>query len=117
MLKIIATSLVALVPLLGCSPSKAAKLTPAHEAVLSHFKSGKEPTAKDAIWATPYSFKVGVIDNKSNRDGYAQYVCKVIGDHIKDTSLITVRVIDIAALKRSKEWRTIGEHQCSKGGK
>lgn len=110
--RIIAAALVLVASFSGCSPDKAAKITPAHEAALAHFKSGKEPIAKDAVWANPYSFKVGVIDDKTPRDGYAQSVCYTLTEFLPDVNGITVRVIDIVALVRKDEWRTIGTAYC-----
>lgn len=78
--------------------------------VLNQFTSKAEPTAKDALWTSPTMFKVGVIDNKSDRDLYAQYVCGVMADNgIKGVS---VQIVDIVQLVRKDKWVTLGEGRC-----
>ncbi|WP_213380966.1 hypothetical protein [Allochromatium tepidum] len=52
-----------------------------HEQVKQHFLSNEEKTTKDAIWTASDIFKVGVIDDGSRRDGYADYVCQVLYDY------------------------------------
>lgn len=82
----------------------------AHDALLSQFKSKSESTAKDAIWTSPKMFKVGVIDNGKNRDGFAEYVCgEVATSGLKGVS---VQVIDIAKLKSTGKWVKLGEKHC-----
>lgn len=78
--------------------------------VLNQFKSKAEPTAKDALWTSATMFKVGVLDNGSDRDLYAQYVCGVMADNgIKGVS---VQVIDIVQLVRKDKWVKLGESRC-----
>ena len=55
-------------------------------------------------------FKVGVIDNKTPRDGYAQYVCQVLTD--KGLKGMRVQVVDIALLARTGKWVKLGEGGC-----
>ena len=86
--------------------------SPAHAAVLSQFKNGKENTAKDAIWSAQDIFKVGVVPDGTNRDGYASYACEVLYDHGFKGKAIWVQVIDIVALKRTGKWNKIGEAHC-----
>lgn len=84
--------------------------TAAHDSLLKQFTGKAEATAKDAIWTTPSMFKVGVIDNGSNRDGYASYVCgEAAALGLKS---ITVQVIDIAKLKSTGKWVKLGEKRC-----
>lgn len=83
----------------------------AHDRLLAQFKGGSESTAKDAIWTTPKIFKVGVIDNGQNRDGYAAYVCGEAS--ASGLAGITVQVIDIAKLKNTGKWVKLGEKRCS----
>ena len=82
----------------------------AHDSLLAQFKSKSEPTAKDAAWTSPRMFKVGVIDNGKNRDGFAAYVCQeVAASGLKD---ISVQVVDIAKLKNTGKWLKLGEKHC-----
>ena len=53
-----------------------------HERVKNILKSNEEPTVKDAVWtALNDIFKVGVLNDGSNRNGYASYVCEVLYDN------------------------------------
>jgi len=86
-------------------PVSGAKLT-----VLNQFKSKAEPTAKDALWTSETMFKVGVLDNGSDRYLYAQYVCDVLAENgIKGVS---VQIIDIVKLVRTNKWVKLGENHC-----
>ncbi len=82
------------------------------ELVATHFKSNKEPTAKDAVWTSDYNFKVGVIDDGSRRDGYANYVCEMLHAVSLKGKGIDVSVIDIAKLVSSGKWITLGRARC-----
>lgn len=97
----------------GLSPTIAtAQATPAQQrAVLAYLKSGEEPTAKDATFNSERMLKVGVLDNNSNRDGYASYLCQVLAD--KGVRGVRVQVIDIAKLVRTDKWVKLGEAGCS----
>lgn len=86
-------------------------MTPAQQQVAEHFKT-KEPAAKDATWTAKSIFKVGVLDNGSSRDGYAEYVCNVLYDYGFKGERVTVHVIDIAALVRQGEWNKLGSARC-----
>lgn len=57
-------------------------------------------------------FKVGVIDNGSSRDGYAQYVCEAMGDSGLNGRGISVQVIDIQKLVGTNKWVKLGERRC-----
>ncbi|MFZ5580221.1 MAG: hypothetical protein ACOZAQ_07165 [Pseudomonadota bacterium] len=83
-----------------------------HEKVKNLFQSNKEKTAKDAIWTSRDIFKVGVINDGSRRDGYADYVCQVLYDHGFKGKKVWVQVIDIVKLTRSGSWVKLGESHC-----
>ena len=85
---------------------------PQHEQVKALFKSNAEPTAKDAVWTASDMFKVGVINDGTPRDAYANYVCSVLYDYGFSGKRIRVQIIDIARLTRSGEWKTLGEARC-----
>lgn len=78
MKKILAVALLGILASHGIAYS--ASFGPKHDKVVKIFQSGQEPTAKDAVWTQKDIFKVGVIDDGSRRDGYAQYVCEVLYD-------------------------------------
>ena len=105
--------LIFLLTLLAATITSEAKAFSArHDKVANIFKSKAEPTAKDAVWTDPKIFKVGVIDNGSNRNGYAEYVCEVLMDEGFRGEKVWVQVIDIAKLINTKKWVTIGEAHC-----
>ena len=88
----------------------AASLSPSHDRVLKQFKNGSEKTAKDALWTSPKMFKVGVLNDGTSRDGYAQYVCQVVAD--AGLKGVSVQVIDIQKLVKSNKWEKLGEQFC-----
>jgi hypothetical protein len=83
-----------------------------HEQVKQRFQSNEEKTAKDAIWTARDIFKVGVIDDGSRRDGYADYVCQVLYDYGFKSQKVWVQVIDIVQLSRNGKWVKLGESRC-----
>tara|TARA_R110002050_G_scaffold269917_1_gene412441 strand:- start:55418 stop:55720 length:303 start_codon:yes stop_codon:yes gene_type:complete len=81
------------------------------EDIKNYFISENEPSVKDAVWTDDHIFKVGVLDNGSNRDGFADYVCLELNQKgLKDT---LVRVVDIAAIQKGK-WVNLGTSHCNK---
>lgn len=84
---------------------------PAQKAFVTYLvKSGKEPKVKDATWATDRNLYVGVIDDKTRRDGYADYICSVADDHGVTPKL--VKVIDIVKLVRTGKFVELGRSRC-----
>jgi hypothetical protein len=83
-----------------------------HEEVKMLFQSNEEKTAKDAIWTADNIFKVGVIDDGTRRDGYAQYVCSVLNDYGFQGNNVWVQVIDIIKLTKNSKWIKLGESHC-----
>lgn len=96
--------------LAACFPAE--PMTPAHEQVAARFKGEDEPTAKDAMWTSPHVFKVGVLDNRQNRDGYAAYVCEVVVEAGLDGKDIEVQVVDIVSVAKGDRWRILGRASC-----
>lgn len=71
----------------------------------------KEKKVKDATWNSRGfpSLIVGVWDDKTRRDGYAQYLCGVLKDHgVKGGK---VRILDQAAALKD-EWTELGTADC-----
>ncbi|WPL17827.1 hypothetical protein Thiowin_02869 [Thiorhodovibrio winogradskyi] len=83
-----------------------------HENVKKLFQSNEEKTAKDAVWTSRDIFKVGVINEGSRRDGYADYVCQVLYDYGFKGKKVWVQVIDIVKLTRNGDWVKLGESHC-----
>lgn len=83
-----------------------------HEKVKKLFQSNEEKTAKDAVWTSRDIFKVGVINDGSRRDGYADYVCQVLYDYGFKGKKVWVQVIDIVKLTRNGDWVKLGESRC-----
>ena len=83
-----------------------------HEQVKKLFQSNEEKTAKDAVWTAQNIFKVGVIDDGTRRDGYAEYVCQVLYDYEFKGKKVWVQVIDIIKLTRNGDWVKLGEAHC-----
>lgn len=92
--------------------SQGSKYSARHESIEAHFKGSAEPTAKDALWTSRNIFKVGVMDNGSNRDGYAQYVCNELYARGFKGERVWVQIIDIAKLVRTDKWVKLGEAHC-----
>lgn len=99
---------------IACMPlmSKAESFSANHDAIQKLFKSSEEKTTKDALWTSRNIFKVGVLDNGSNRDGYADYVCQVMYDYGFKGQSIWVQVIDISKLVKTDKWVKLGEAHC-----
>lgn len=83
-----------------------------HEKVKKLFQSNQEKTAKDAVWTARDIFKVGVINDGSRRDGYADYVCQVLYDYGFKGKKVWVQVIDVVKLTRNGDWVRLGESHC-----
>jgi hypothetical protein len=83
-----------------------------HEKAKRYFLSDEEPIVKDATWTAENIFKVGVIDDGSNRNGYASYVCLVLSDYGFQNKKIYVQVIDIVKLRQQGKWVKLGECHC-----
>ena len=93
--------------------AQASTYSPQHEKVKTQFVGDEEPTAKDALWSAEDVFKVGVLDNGQNRDGYAGYVCQVLVDKGFKGRGVLVRVIDIKKLALTGEWVNLGTALCN----
>ena len=83
-----------------------------HEQVKKRFQSSEEKTAKDAMWTQRDIFKVGVINDGTPRDGYADYVCQVLYDYGFKGEKVWVQIIDIVKLTRNGDWVKLGESRC-----
>ncbi|WP_151792027.1 hypothetical protein [Acinetobacter soli] len=101
--------------LLGCSNSKDKKMDEyiesKHQKIVEYIKEN-EITVKDVVWSNTKTLSVGVIDDGTNRDGYAQYICEIVSSGGLSGFNIMVKVIDIQKLKQTDKWVTIGKSNC-----
>lgn len=96
----------------GCAESNADELDMQRETVKQIFIGPEEPKVKDAIWTQKGVFKVGVIDDGTNRSGYANYVCEVLYEHGFKGKKVWVQVLDVVKLARDGDWVKLGEARC-----
>jgi len=82
------------------------------EQIRRHFKGHSEKITKDATWTGKDVFKVGVVDDGSNRDAYARYVCRVLYGHGFEGAGVSVQVIDIQKRGGVEPWVILGEARC-----
>lgn len=88
------------------------KLTDAKKAeIVAYFKSDEEPSVADALF--PYStLKLGMHNDGSSRDGFAEYACQILQSEFGVTELVTVSIIDIDKLVHTDKWVKIGKANC-----
>ncbi|MEW6519241.1 MAG: hypothetical protein AB1461_07490 [Thermodesulfobacteriota bacterium] len=81
------------------------------EDALTEVKS--EPKAISVAWndTSIPSLLVGVADDKTQRDGYAQYICLVLAEHGIRGGV--VRIMDEYAARKN-EWKELGKSWCPK---
>ena len=80
--------------------------------IVAHFQSNKEPKAKDAVWTSNDMFKVGMINDGTSRNGYANYVCETLYDFGFKGQRIRVQIVDIIKLTKNNKWVKLGEARC-----
>ena len=82
----------------------------ARQKALQHFKT-EEPKVKDAMWSKGI-LKLGVLDDGSNRNGFAEYACGVLRDDYKVKMPVIVEVLDIAKLAQTSKEVVLGKATC-----
>lgn len=72
-----------------------------------------EPKVKDVLLQTGVLY-VGVLDDGSRREGYAQYICELLREHAVERPgrSVPVHVMDIAKIKHRNDWVKLGSHNC-----
>ncbi len=85
---------------------------PVQEKVLNYFKSDQEPAVKDALWTDSSTFKVGMLDDGTDRTGFASYICEVLRDNFNINGGVSVVVIDIEKLVETHKWIELGKTNC-----
>lgn len=90
------------------------KLTDAKKAeIVSYFKSDEEPSVADALFPSK-TLKLGMKNDGSNRDGFAEYACQILQSEfdVNVNELVTVSIIDIDKLVITDKWVDIGKANC-----
>lgn len=83
------------------------------QVITDYFLSDEEPTVLDATWTDDKIFKIGVKDDGSNRDGFADYSCSEINNNLGGKEQgVWVHIIDYNKLMKTKEWVKLGEAHC-----
>jgi hypothetical protein len=76
-----------------------------------------EPKVKDLLYQPGQAFEwqVGVLNDGTNRSGYASYICQLIAENGALTLNTRVRVVDIAMVSSGEDFRSasLGEASCS----
>lgn len=74
----------------------------------------KERQVKDLLITDAGNIYVGMLDNGSDRRGYAMYVCEVAREFASSsTQDKLIRVIDIAKVVQKKGFHTLGKTNCT----
>lgn len=89
-------------------------MSPSHAAVVEQIKREDGKTALDILWTSRDVLAVGVLSNGTSRDGFAQYLCYTVLEHGFGGKDVTVKVLDVARLKRENDWTPIGRALCDR---
>lgn len=85
---------------------------PKYDKIITFFQSETEPSALDATWESKTTFKIGVLDEGSNWDNYANYACEILYNEGLKGQGIEVKIIDLHQLAYKKKWVTLGHATC-----
>ncbi len=88
-----------------------AQSTANHDQAADYFKGPDEPSVRDAVWASDSVFRVGMVNDGSDRSGFASYVCQVLASDFGIRGG-QVQVIDIAVLANTGQWERMGRAYC-----
>jgi len=85
---------------------------PAHADRASALKAvmADGPTVKDARWMESGWLYVGVLNNGTRRDGFAEYICSVLADNA--VRGVFVKIVDIGAVVRNEKFEELGRARC-----
>jgi len=108
MLKLI--KLLPLALLISACGDKVDTSTGPYKTVKEHFTSQSEPKALDAVWGSTRIFKVAVMNDGTDRSGYAAYVCEVLKEHQIGKNK-TVQIVDVEKV-RTGQWVELGIKHC-----
>lgn len=85
------------------------------QAVTDSLMSDEETIIKDVAWDDKGKsvLYIGVIDDNTNRDGLADYVCQVLlSDFDMAQGDVSVYIMDITKIAKGGEWVKLGESNC-----
>ena len=85
---------------------------PVYDKIVTFFQGETEPSALDATWDSKTELKIGVMDDGSNWDNYANYACEILYNEKLKGQGIEVKIIDIQQLAYKKKWVTLGHTTC-----
>lgn len=85
---------------------------PEYDNIVLFFQGDDEPGALDAMWETKSLLKIGVFDNSSGYETYAQHACEIVKDKGIQDENVTIQIIDIKKLAQLQEWVVLGSAQC-----
>jgi len=85
---------------------------PKYDKIVTFFQGETEPKALDATWDSKTSFKIGVVDDGSNWENYANHACEILYNEELKGQAIEVKIIDIHQLAYKKRWVTLGHATC-----
>lgn len=125
-MKFIIAALSSVLLLAACSSDKAEQVGAETEQVAAneftdaqrqeitdYFLSDEEPTVLDATWTDDKIFKIGVKDDGSRRDGFAQHACEEINNQFDAKEQgVWVQIVDYEKLMKTKEWVKLGDAHC-----
>jgi len=72
-----------------------------------------EGRVKDAIWMDSGFLYVGMYDDKTNRNGFAEYLCLKIQDKVKLKNKLFIKIVDYKNVLQNKGFREIGNAICN----
>ncbi|MCG7598896.1 hypothetical protein MHM84_03795 [Halomonas sp. McH1-25] len=73
----------------------------------------QEAKVKDLLLTDTGNIYVGMLDNGSNRDGYAMYVCEVARAHASgELDPKIIRIIDIVKVSNGEGFHDLGRTYC-----
>ncbi len=80
--------------------------------IVEYFKGDDEKQVKDATFINS-TLSLGMINDGSSRDGFAEYACQVLKDDFKVKELVVVKIVDIGKLVSENKIEKIGEKNCN----
>jgi len=78
--------------------------------LITLFESDDEPTTLQADWISESIFVVGIMNDNTKRNGYAQYVCTTLHEH--GFNNVNVQVVDATKMIDENELAIIGYARC-----
>ena len=74
----------------------------------------KEPKIKDVLWSSDNILQIGIFDDGTNRNGYAEYICLVLNENGFENQRTMVQLIDIVKLTQTGQYTELGKTFCNR---